>query len=137
MDDDLVEDPGVLASDGQLPQDTGASSEAPTFLVTSPTISPLPASMDDSTSDLGDSALTGLPSTDSSSNQLDTSLLGFGESIGNSLLSAFVTGPQNAATAEGVADNNAALSLSSTSAIFGYLVIGLVIFLIFSAVEKK
>jgi hypothetical protein len=140
MADELLPDPGVMASDGQLPQDGGDSESDTPFLVTSPTIQPLPDIMDDTSSDdsSGDSALTGIPATSSSSapSALDTSLLGFGENLGSSLFGAFVTGPQNAATAEGVANNAAANALSSTGQLFSYLIIGLVIFLIVGAAEK-
>jgi hypothetical protein len=143
--DDLLPDPGAMASDGQLPQDGGDSeSDIPNLTPTFSTLQ-LPGTMDDtssdSSSDSSDSSLTGLPATTSSdpgisNNALDTSLLGFGESAANSLLGAFVTNPANAATAEGVANNTAANALTSSGQLFSYLLIGVVLFLIWGAVEK-
>jgi hypothetical protein len=66
-----------------------------------------------------------------------TSLLGTLEGLGTSAFQAFVTNPQNAQTAEQQQLQSAQVTSALSSQYFGYILIALVIWLIFSAVEKK
>lgn len=137
-DDGLLSDPGAMAADysGALPQDYESSqlpdleNLSPTF----PTLS-LPASTMDTSSDQGDSIFTGIPSVSSG---LDLSgLFGVLSSDLNQGFQAFVINPQNAATNEGVANNNAQNSLMASSNLFSYLLIGLGLFLVFGFLTRK
>jgi hypothetical protein len=80
-----------------------------------------------SSSDFATTLETALPSNISS----------FLGNTANSLLNAFVTGPQNAQTQEQQALTGASITSALSSQIFGYLLIGLVIFLIFGFLEKE
>ena len=167
MDDsDLLDDPGAFAGqsdgDGSLPQDQDILPPE----VLSPSFNPvlsnlenqLPSAMEDDGSD--DSLLQlNLPSANEVDNSLQgatesgistsldplvpsslsfpSTLTNFLENSGSSLLSAFVTTPQNVKTAEGAALDAGSISSALSSQIFGYLLIGLVIFLVFQFAEKK
>lgn len=141
MDDsDLVPDPGVIAAGG------GDELEnlEPDF---TPTLSNLFSStpMDDTDADtLAGIANLSDPTTQATiagdlggSSPLDTSILGWGESLSSGLLNAFVVAPQNAQTQEGLATTSTELSLASSSQLFSYLLIGLVLFLVVGAFSKK
>ena len=139
--DDLLFQPGVVAAnyEGDLPQDSGIqnlqtnfspslTNLLPDVAPSSPSLSSLPnlpTSMDDF---LG---LSG-SSDDLLTPAQGTSLLNFGEGLGTSLVGAFVTNPQNAATAEGVALQKAEISAAQTSQIFSYLIFGVIIFAVIS-----
>jgi hypothetical protein len=88
----------------------------------------------------GDVSSTGTSSNFGSSFNLGSigttlaSALGTGA---NSLLSAFVTNPANAQTAEAQALENAGIQQAQSSNLFSYLIIGLVIFLVFGFIERK
>lgn len=156
-DDGLLPDPGDLSGEfsSDLPDGSSLSgSNLPNLTPTyaSSLLTP-PSSMDDdltdSTSDLGDSAYTGLPALSGQSNPLDLSAI-FGDlnTDATSALGAFVVNPQNAKTAEAVANNAAAnqlsllntqgaISLASSSNLFSYLLIGLAVFAVISVLGKK
>lgn len=83
--------------------------------------------------DVSSSPASGLAST---FNLSGTGLLNDLGSIGQSLSNAFLTNPQNAATAEAQALANAQISSLTSSNLFSYLLIGLVIWLVFGLFEK-
>lgn len=143
---DLLPGPGEMAADysGDLPQDPGpgVGSDIPNLVpIDTSSLLQTPTTMP-TASDLGDSAYTGISGDSSGSNPLDTSgIFGFLATDANAALNAFVIAPQNAKTAEGVANNAATNSLNSlltsNSQIFSYLLIGLGIFLVVSLVGRK
>jgi hypothetical protein len=156
FDSILDDSPGALAAAGDaglgdLPQDGPIENLQADF---SPTLTnllpndPAPSiitnsqPMDDLTgvgfspSSLSDA---GFGSTDGASD-----ISGFPDALGtelsgvaNQLLGAFVTNPANAQTQASLNAANAEIGLAQSSQLFGYLLIGLVIFLVFSLIERK
>jgi hypothetical protein len=142
---------GLDGVDGDLP-DNGTTTDplatignlTPIFSPTLDNLLPSGNGMDENDLDLGSDGfllsptLGGLiPASPSSTSSVDTSALGIFGGLANSLLGSFVTGPANAATAEQEALAKAQLTSAISSQWFGYLLIGLVIFLVFGFIEKK
>lgn len=111
--------------DNLLPSDTASSS--------------MPDSLASFFDNGGDGAYPGATTATiaNSASGYSGSLTNFLGNAGTSLLNAFVVNPQNEATAASAATTQAELSAYSTSQIFSYLLIGVVIFAIFGALGKK
>jgi hypothetical protein len=149
VDEDDLDTPGLFAASndaaGPLPDDSGSdlANLSPTFqpaVLTVPTVDDPPPSSNFQVSLPIESVPTATMEDDAtdpfSSLNLQPLLTDAG-SIGSGLISAFVTNPQNATTAEGQSLANAEISNLTTSNLFSYLLIGLVIFLVFQFLERK
>lgn len=86
----------------------------------------------------GANPLTGVGlSSAPSPSTLGGSLLGFFEGTSTNLLNAFVTNPQNAQTAEQQQIASAQVTSALSSQWFGYLIIGLVLFLVVGSIRRN
>lgn len=146
MEDDSPS-PGDLAASltGALPGEGGSTDqpqEIPNLQNYSPVLLPIPMSNSASgtySNYSSASAYTGLPAStpaattsSSGNNALDTGLLNFAETAGSGLLNAFVINPKNVQTQQAAATGQFQLTSATISQLFSYLLIGLVIFLVFS-----
>lgn len=157
LGDSILDDsPGALAAAGDaglgdLPQDgsienlqanfsptlTNLESQLPASIITNaPPMDDLTGATDFLQSAAGQSAVASDLSTSGISGFPDALFSELG-GLATSAFGAFVTNPQNAQTQASLNAANAEISLAKSSQLFGYLLIGFVIFIVFNLLEKK